>query len=141
MHLNITNISYKIILFSYKMWYNITVSYFSWVGFFKTWDFKFIEGGFLCHYFGGSFGVTPWTVLNWLFFLRRLGSKNFSTLFMKDYYLYPNYLQQSHIICCLNIRDTITGCKYPEYGLVFKSMELEFWLEEVKVLGAPIMSR
>ena len=46
-------------------------------------DFKWAECGFMVHYFGGSFGLTPCNVLYLLLFIRILGGKKFGPMMMK----------------------------------------------------------
>ena len=60
---------------------------------------------------------------------------------MKESVLFTVNPWQSKMILCISPRDEINVFKDPEYVLVSGPKELEFWSEQVKVVGAPIISR
>ena len=72
-------------------------------------NLKRASGGWLLHYLGGSFGLSPWSELKRLIFLLRFGGRNFGPRMMHASALCPILPQHSQINFCLMQRSAITG--------------------------------
>ena len=71
-------------------------------------DLKWASGGWLFHYIGGSYGSSPWSLLNWFIFILIIGGRNFGPRTMQASALCPILPQHLQILFCLVRWSTMT---------------------------------
>ena len=74
-------------------------------------NLKRASGGWLLHYLGGSFGLSPWSEVKSLIFLLIFGGRNFGPRMMHASDFCTILPHHSQIIFCLVRSAAITSCR------------------------------